>query len=208
MKNLKHLLMLTFIMLMALVLFTGCKNKEKDKEPDAGGKEEIREWEFTADNLEKVDYMFSNCKSLISLSLGDKFDTSNVTDMSYMFSICERLVNLDLGNKFNTSKVTDMQNMFNKCSSLTILDLGDKFNTSNVTSMKYLFSDCSNLQKIYISESFARSNNLNSSNMFSLCNSLVGGNNTAYDSSHVGIAYAVIDTPETPGYFTYKDYNS
>ena len=52
MKNLKHLLMLTFIMLMALVLFTGCKNKEKDKEPDDGGKDEIKEWEFTADNLE------------------------------------------------------------------------------------------------------------------------------------------------------------
>ena len=60
MKNIKHLLMLSFIVLMALILFIGCKNKEKDKEPDDGGQDEIREWEYTADNLEDAKDIYDD----------------------------------------------------------------------------------------------------------------------------------------------------
>ena len=40
--------------------------------------------------------------------------------------------------------------------------------------------------------------------MFRDCSALVGGNGTKYDESHTDKEYARIDTPSTPGYFTYK----
>ena len=43
-----------------------------------------------------------------------------------------------------------------------------------------------------------------SSYMFYGCTSLVCGNGTIYNSSHVDATYARVDTPSTPGYLTLK----
>ena len=40
--------------------------------------------------------------------------------------------------------------------------------------------------------------------MFFGCTSLVGGNGTKFDASHIDSEYARVDTNDTPGYFTLK----
>ena len=62
MRNLKHLLMVMFIVLITLGFFTGCKDNEKADETKDGddGKGEIKEWEFTADNLEDAKDIYED----------------------------------------------------------------------------------------------------------------------------------------------------
>ena len=150
-----------------------------------------------------MDSMFSNCKALTSLDLGDKFDTSKVIYMYGMFSDCKALTSLDLGDKFDTSSVTDMSVMFNSCQSLTNLDLGDKFDTSNVTNMTQMFDGCTNLQKIFAPTTFVTDGVTSSNYMFSNTTNLVGGNGTAVSVKQVyDKTYAKIDLPSQEGYFT------
>ena len=102
----------------------------------------------------------------------------------------------------NTSEVTDMSNMFFDCSKLETLNLMN-FDTQKVKSSSYMFKGCSQLTTIY-----ATNWNLGevSGSMFKDCINLVGGNGTTYNSSHTGGAYARIDMPDAPGYFTVKPY--
>ena len=88
------------------------------------GKYEI-EYLFT-ENLNKADYLFYECNSLINIDLS-KFDSQNVNDMRYMFSGCSSLKNIDL-SYFNTKNVIDMTDMFSGCESLINIDLSH-FNT-------------------------------------------------------------------------------
>ena len=60
-------------------------------------------------DVRKMNYTFSDCRSLTSVSL---FDTSNVSSMSYMFSDCRSLTSVPL---FDTSNVTIMQYTFCNC---------------------------------------------------------------------------------------------
>ncbi|MCQ2534360.1 MAG: DUF4214 domain-containing protein, partial [Clostridia bacterium] len=144
--------------------------------------------------------MFYGCSSLNELDLSS-FNTSNVTNMRDMFSDCSSLSELDLSS-FDTSNVTNMSDMFYGCSSLNELDLS-AFNTNNVTNVDFMFANSTKLSKIYVN------NNCNMSEAtcwrtFNNCISLIGGNGTKYDSSHVHGSYAVIDTSDYPGYFTMK----
>ena len=150
-----------------------------------------------------MSYMFNGCSGLTSLDLSS-FDTGNVVDMSNMFCNCSGLTSLNLSS-FNTASVTNMSNMFNSCSSLRLLDL-TSFNTANVTNMGYMFSYSSNLTTIYVDEegwstTYAEGN---MDDMFEDCTSLVGGNGTTYDSSHIDGAYAHIDVAGNPGYLSKK----
>ena len=102
----------------------------------------------------------------------------------------------------NTSAVTHMVSMFRGCSSLTVLDLSS-FNTANVIAMGGMFMRCSNLRTIYAGSGWSTAAVEASAGMFSSCTSLVGGQGTTFNSSHVGIDYAHIDGgPSNPGYFT------
>ena len=123
--------------------------------------------------------------------------------MASMFYGCSSLTTLDLSG-FDTSNVTNMSYMFNGCSSLTTLDLSG-FDTRNVTNMTYMLYDCSNLTTIYASDNFVTNQVEDSTRMFSGCSKLIGGNGTTYNFSHINKEYAIIDTPETPGYFTSKE---
>ena len=64
--------------------------------------------------LKVVNYMFSCCKSLISLDLSN-FNIQNITNMSSM-SDWESLISLNLSN-FNTQNITDISYIFSGCES-------------------------------------------------------------------------------------------
>ncbi len=107
-------------------------------------------------------------------------------------------------NYMNTSAVTHMVSMFRGCSSLTVLDLSS-FSTANVIAMGGMFMGCSNLRTIYAGSGWSTAAVEASAGMFYSCTSLVGGQGTTFNSSHVGIDYAHIDGgPSNPGYFTEK----
>ena len=164
---------------------------------------------FNTENVTSMSYMLSLCANLTSLDLSS-FDTSNVTNMENMFSmwnsdqstfISNKLASISFGNDFDVSSVTTMSDMFSGCDQLTSLDLR-LFNTSNVENMYHMFNECLNLHTIYASSNFVTTNVTNSAAMFHNCTNLVGGNGTAYDTSHKDKTYAVIDAAGTPGYFT------
>ncbi len=143
-------------------------------------------------------YEMQNLQTITGLSY---LNTSEVNRMSYMFYGCNKFTSLDLSS-FNTSKVTIMWAMFNNCTGLTSLDLSS-FNTSQVTSMGYMFRNCSHLRTIYVGSDWSTAAVTQSTYMFEGCPSLVGGQGTTYDASHIDKAYAHIDGgTSNPGYFT------
>ena len=157
---------------------------------------------FNTVNVEYMASMFSHCSGLTSLDVSS-FNTSNVTDMRTMFYGCSNLTSLDLSN-FNTTKVTSMSNMFIDCSGLTSLDLSN-FNTANVKEMSWMFYGCRSLTTIYAGSGWSTAAVTSSANMFWNCTSLVGGQGTTFDASHIDKTYARIDGgPSNPGYFTEK----
>ena len=97
-----------------------------------------------------------------------------------------------------------MGNMFEECSSLKTLDLSN-FDTSNVTNMRRMFSDCNALITIFVSELWSIDSLSEVGPMFRRCWSLVGGNGTVWDETHIDNTYAHIDGgASNPGYLTYK----
>ena len=143
-------------------------------------------------------YGMTNLQSITGMSY---LNTSEVTNMAYMFMWCTSLTSLDV-SRFNTSKVTSMRSMFKYCTSLTSLDLGS-FNTSKVNSMYNMFYNIYNLRTIYVGNDWSTAAVTSSTDMFLNCSSLVGGQGTTYDASHVDKAYAHIDGgTSNPGYFT------
>ena len=146
-------------------------------------------------------YGMTNLQSITGMSY---LNTSEVTNMAYMFMWCTSLTSLDV-SRFNTSKVTSMRSMFKYCTSLTSLDLGS-FNTSKVNSMYNMFYNIYNLRTIYVGNDWSTAAVTSSTDMFLNCSSLVGGQGTTYDASHVDKAYAHIDGgTSNPGYFTEKN---
>ncbi|MBR5878294.1 MAG: BspA family leucine-rich repeat surface protein [Akkermansia sp.] len=184
---------------------------------------------FNTRNVTNMRDMFRECSSLVSLDLSS-FDTSGVTDMVRMFNGCTSLTTVDVSgfdtsrvtsmsqmfwncsslkrlkvNNFDTSAVQNMSGMFGGCSTVPSLDLSG-FDTGRVTNVLSMFNNCSLLARIYVSESWSNASVTSSSSMFSGCTNLAGGNGTTYNASVVDVTYARVDTPDTPGYFTYKRY--
>ena len=148
--------------------------------------------------------MFSLCEKLESVDVSG-FDTRKVTTMNGLFNECNSLQSVDLSG-FNTSNVTDMQQMFYRCTALTTLDL-TSFNTENVTLTPWMFYGCDHLKTVYVSDGFKVENVGQHTCMFEGCTSIVGGNGTTYDASHIDKEYAIIDGINgNPGYFTAKPY--
>ena len=110
-----------------------------------------------------------------------------------------KLATIDGVKNLDTSSAKSLAYMFGKCSKLVSLDLSG-FDTSKVTNMDGMFRDCTSLTTIYASEKFVTAQVTQSSGVFYQCDSLVGGNGTPFDSG--SIAYARIDAPGEPGYFT------
>ncbi|MEY8460037.1 BspA family leucine-rich repeat surface protein [Eggerthellaceae bacterium 24-137] len=93
--------------------------------------------------------VFEGCTSLVTLTLGELFDTSSVANVSRMFDGCESLERVDLST-FDTSEVTDMSHMFNGCRSLKTINLST-FDTAKVMSMSGMFSGCFSLESLDLS---------------------------------------------------------
>lgn len=105
----------------------------------------------------------------------------------------------------NTSMAKDFYHMFDGCSSLTSVDLS-ALNTQQLKNSQGMFLQCGNLVTIYVSEDWVTPPELSGSmNMFYQCFSLVGGQGTVFDPSHIDGDYGHIDGgPDNPGYFTLK----
>ena len=156
---------------------------------------------FKTSALKNMKNMFADCPELFSVNFGADFDTSHVTDMSGLFQNVWYITELDL-SKFDTSSVTSMASMFEGMESLELLDLSS-FKTSSVTNMASMFNSCLKLTKIYVGQGWKTSAVTDSgADMFRSCDRLTGGSGTVYTNTHTDVTYAVIDTPETPGYLT------
>ena len=143
-------------------------------------------------------YAMLNLESIQGLR---HLNTNMVTNMCSMFGSCTSLTEIDLSG-FQTSRVTNMQSMFLACWNVERLDL-TSFNTANVTEMNWMFDECQSLETIIVGDGWSTAAVANSIDMFKNCTSLVGGQGTTYDASHVDKAYAHIDGgPSNPGYFT------
>ena len=118
-------------------------------------------------------------------------------DCAAFFIDYNALTSLDLSN-FDTSNATSFASMFNGCRGLTSLDVSN-FDTSKATTFSEMFRGCSNATTIIANDWSA---SVTSGSMFLDCTSLVGGNGTTYNSSHVDASYAHIDVADNPGYFT------
>ena len=156
------------------------------------------------DGLKSAKNMFYNMMILTEINNLDYLNTSNVENMYSMFSDCRALESLDLSS-FVTDKVTNMLGMFGYCESLRLLDVSH-FNMEKVTNMWGMFINCSNLTTIYCSRNWQSSNVSDSERMFYGCASLMGGNGTVYNSSHIDATYAHPDVAGNPGYFTSNAY--
>ena len=96
--------------------------------------------------MNRMDYMFNNCKNIISLDLSN-LDLTYTTNISYMFNECISLKNITIIN-LNESIIEDYSYMFNECNSLEYIDLSN-FKGSKVTNrMDYMFNNCNNLISI------------------------------------------------------------
>ena len=145
---------------------------------------------------------FYDCGHLSNIEGIEYLNTSETTNMGWMFGACYYLSSIDLSH-FDTRKVNNMKMMF-YCFPGQTLDLSS-FDTSNVEDMNAMFHVCIYLKTIYVSNRWSTAK-VSPTSVFRRCDSLVGGANTAFDSSHDGVDYAHIDGgPDDPGYFTYKD---
>ena len=127
---------------------------------------------FKSQNVFNMHGMFLNCNSLTSINLSN-FKTNNTINMQGMFQGCNLLTNLDLIN-FNTEKVKNMSYMFSRCRSLKNLNLSS-FNTKNVEKMAFMFSGCSSLTNLDLLN-FNTENVRNMEGMFNKCSSLTNLN--------------------------------
>ena len=152
-----------------------------------------------------MSYMFDGCTSLQNITLDENFTTENVTNMSYMLSNgCTPAVidAITHHEGFTTANVTSMSGMFQNNYGISGLNL-EMFNTANVTNMSNMFNGCSSLETITVGPDWTTEAVTSSTNMFAGCTQLVGGDGTAFSSSHVDAAYAHIDVATAnPGYLT------
>jgi len=135
-------------------------------------------------NTQKVtnmQYMFNNCSNLVSIDLSS-LNIQNVTNMNGMFCGCKNLINIDL-SFMNTQNVTNMENMFYNCNNLINIDL-THFNTQNVTNMQGMFYNCSNLINIDLS-SFNTQKAISLAHMFYNCNNLINIDLSSFNTQNV-----------------------
>ncbi|MBR3964811.1 MAG: BspA family leucine-rich repeat surface protein [Clostridia bacterium] len=186
----------------AAAMFSGCSLLTTDDLTKLG----VSNWK--TDKVTKMSSMFSGCSSLTTLDLSG-WKTDNVTHMDSMFNNCSSLTALDVSG-WKTDKVKFMSSMFNGCVGLTALDLSS-CNTESIEKSEKMFAGCSNLVTISVGNGWNVTKAKSSADMFKDCAKLVGGSGTTLakikeneGKEVVDKTYARIDTPEAPGYLTYK----
>ena len=156
--------------------------------------------------LENLDGTFNDCVSLQKLDMS-MFTTDNVYTMCQMFEGCASLKTIEGMDRWNTANVTDMSEMFNSNSrgmSLEYVDFST-FDTSKLKVTFSMFAGCGQLHTVYVGDGWDLSGVTSSGGMFSGCGKLVGGNGTTTAGKATDKTFACVDTPETPGFLTYKE---
>ena len=125
------------------------------------------------DNVTNMNWMFSNCTTLISLSFISNLNTNNVTKMSGMFYNCTSLTSLPDIQNLNTSNATNINRMFHGCTSLNSLPDISNWNMDKVTNIRGLFTKCTSLNYLPDISKWNTKNVINLSEMFSFCTSLI-----------------------------------
>ena len=125
------------------------------------------------DNVKKINSIFSQCFSLLSVPDISYWKTNNLTDMSNLFSGCSSLLFLPDISKWCTDKVINMQFMFSGCTSLLILPDISKWNTDNVQSLAGMFHECSSLQYLPDISKWKLRNCIDINSLFNKCSSLI-----------------------------------
>jgi len=123
-------------------------------------------------NITNMDYMFSDCSSLVSINISSEWDTSKVTNMVGIFSNCKSLISLPDISKWDISKVTDLSGIFSDCISLQSLPDISKWDFSNVVNINKMFLNCTLLENLPDISCWKTSNIFNMSNAFKNCSSL------------------------------------
>ena len=121
------------------------------------------------ENITDLNYMFSGCTSLSSISDISKWNTKNIISMKWMFFGCKSLESIPDISNWDISNVTDIQFMFSGCKTLTSLPDISKWNTKNITNMSGLFSECSSLISLPNISKWDLSKVININNIFSFC---------------------------------------
>lgn len=153
------------------------------------------------ENVTNMGAVFLDDYNLKEVTL-DGINTSSVTSFDNLFSNCENLTNINV-RSFTSSKTINMSGMFRRCKKLKELDLSS-FDTNALKDCSNMFADCTLLEKIYVNNDWYISNSVNSTDMFLNCFSLIGQNQTIFDSNIVNGQYANIDTPENIGYLFFR----
>ena len=79
---------------------------------------------FDTRNVENMESLFDECRSLTSLDLS-KFNTNNVVNMNYIFANCYNLAYLDISN-FNSTKASIMDIFDNSTKLKNIISKDEK----------------------------------------------------------------------------------
>ena len=116
-----------------------------------------RDWIDFVRYRKNLNFMFVDCKNLITVPF---LDTSNIINMANMFFCCNNLISVPL---FNTQNVIYIKAMFSECSSLETVP---QFDTSNATDMANMFYHCENLESV---PQFETKNAIYMPEMFSCC---------------------------------------
>ena len=86
---------------------------------------------------------------IINIILPDisKWKTDNAIDMSYMFSNCKSLLSLPNISKWkiNNDNLISTSHIFNNCNSLLSLPDISEWKTNNIIDMSYIFFNCNSI---------------------------------------------------------------
>ena len=117
--------------------------------------------------ITNMSYMFSECKSLKSLSDIPNMYRGNVTDMSFMFNGCNILKSLPDISKWDIKNVNNMSCLFKDSRYLRSLPDISKWDTKNVTDMNSMFYACGSLESLPDISKWDTRNVTNMESMFS-----------------------------------------
>ena len=108
---------------------------------------------FTWRNLKTAEAMFSLCKWLCQVDLGDLQTTNNLEDITQMFQECVQLKDAQFIQNMNASKVLKAEGLFKACGMLNSVDI-QKFNFSSLIQAGGMFKECRNLQDVKLCKNF------------------------------------------------------
>ena len=95
-----------------------------------------------------LDYMFSECKSLVNIDELQYLDTTGVTNYENMFHYCNSLSDIRALYYWDVSQGTNFKGMFSNCKSLNDISPLINWNVSNATSLAEMFSFCRSLSDL------------------------------------------------------------